>query len=724
MSSPPSAFELLHPGIQRWIYREEWRELRDAQAAAIEAILPGGLDVLIAAPTAAGKTEAAFLPLLTRILATERVGVRALYIGPLKALINDQFGRLEGLCEELEIPVHRWHGDVPASAKERLRKEPSGVLLITPESLEALFIRYGSLIPRLFEGVEAVVVDEAHAFIGSERGAQLQSLLHRIEGALGRRVDRIGLSATLGEPRIAAEFLRPGGGEGVRLIESQSGSGQMRALVVGVEDPSGEDDSAPIALRQVAQHLYVRMRDSSNLVFANSRNRVEALADLLVREGNEKGVPDAFGAHHGSLSKEFRQDVEARLKEDRPFTAVCTSTLEMGIDIGAMKAIGQVGVPPSVASLRQRVGRSGRRTGEHPTIWMYALEQKVDPNSHPFDRLRVGLFQECAMLELMADRWCEPPRDTALHLSTLIQQCLSVVAERGGIDPMALYRLLCGKGPFGRVDRPTFVALLRRLHEKKLLVQSDDGTLLPGEVGERMVNHYSFYSAFATPEEYRLIHNGRPLGTLPIDFPVLPEGYLIFGGRRWRVKEIDEAARVIMVDRAATGKAPVFGNDGPFGTHPEIRQRMRRLYEDDRMPAYLDQNAKRLFSEGREEYARLRLDRDRTMQEGDGTLLFLWGGDYAAATLAMLLRSESGFDSDGDGFALEIPRALPGSVVKALRNLAAQETWPSPLELAKSVPIKAAEKHDAFLSEELLAQDYASRIVDIEGARRVIESLV
>ncbi|RYG46803.1 DEAD/DEAH box helicase, partial [bacterium] len=585
MSSPPSSsdasFTRLHPTIQRWIYREGWRELRDAQAAAIEAILPGGRDVLVAAPTAAGKTEAAFLPLLTRILSSEKDGVRAIYIGPLKALINDQFGRLEGLCEELDLPVHRWHGDVPASAKARLREKPSGILLITPESLEALFVRFGSSIPRIFAGVEAAVVDETHAFIGSERGAQLQSLLHRVEDALGRRVDRIGLSATLGEPSIAAEFLRPGGGERVALVESQSGSGQLRALVVGVEDSGGETN-APIALHQVARHLYARMRDSSNLVFANSRNRVEALADLLVTECHEHNVPETFGAHHGSLSKELRQDVEARLKEeDRPFTAVCTSTLEMGIDIGAMKAIGQVGVPPSVASLRQRVGRSGRRQGEIPTLWMYAIEQRIEPASHPFDRLRAGLFEACAMLELMSERWCEPPRDTALHLSTLIQQCLSAVAERGGIEPLRLYRLLCGTGPFAKVDTATFVALLRRLHEKKLIVQSSDGTLLAGEVGERLVNHYSFYSAFATPEEYRLVHYGRTLGTLPIDFPVHPEGYLIFGGRRWRVKEIDEEAKIISVERAASGVAPAFGNDGPFGTHPEVRRRMRRLYERD-----------------------------------------------------------------------------------------------------------------------------------------------
>src|ERR1035438_3280847 len=208
-SPGPSAFAQLHPRIQRWIWDRDWTELRDAQVRAVSPIVDGQRDVIIAAATASGKTEAAFLPICSALLADRQpaeqgdlpgaptapvtqTGVKVLYVSPLKALINDQYGRLDALCQHLDLPVHRWHGDVPGSRKARVMADPDGVLLITPESIEALLVIHGPKIGQLFDALRYVVIDELHSFLGAERGAQLQSLLHRVELAIRRHVPRIG----------------------------------------------------------------------------------------------------------------------------------------------------------------------------------------------------------------------------------------------------------------------------------------------------------------------------------------------------------------------------------------------------------------------------------------------------------------------------------------------------------------------------------------------------
>ena len=215
MTAPSSSFHLLDERIQKFIWAEGWEELRDAQEAAIPLIVKADRDVIIAAATAAGKTEAAFFPALTHLLQAQSPGL-IVYISPLKALINDQFGRLERLCESLEIPVWPWHGDISATRKTRFLTKREGVLLITPESLEAMLCNRGSSVAAVFGRMAFFIVDELHAFIGSERGKQLQSLMHRIENSLGRFAPRIGLSATLGDMRLAADFLQPSNAAGDR----------------------------------------------------------------------------------------------------------------------------------------------------------------------------------------------------------------------------------------------------------------------------------------------------------------------------------------------------------------------------------------------------------------------------------------------------------------------------------------------------------------------------
>jgi ATP-dependent helicase Lhr and Lhr-like helicase len=564
-----SAYERLAPPVQRWVHSKGWTALQDAQAKAVEPILAGDRDVLITASTAGGKTEAAFLPILSALVTSREQGdapsgVEVLAISPLKALINDQAGRLEEMCVDLDVPVHAWHGDVPASRKKKVWRDRAGVLFITPESVEGLLSRRGDAVRGLFGSLRYIVVDELHAFPGSARGAQLASLLHRLDLIARRRTPRVGLSATMGDLAIGAEFLRPGRGGRVISIEAR-GDRRERVTVLRGHRSSRETGG----LSTVANLLYKSLRGHTNLVFANQRAEVEKLADRLRRECERVRVPNEFFAHHGSLAKAEREDVEDRLKSHEPATAICTSTLEMGIDIGQVREVAQVRCPPSVAALRQRWGRSGRRPGERSVLRTYISEPELQPSIAPHEALRAELLQTMAMLELFrVHDWCEPPETGGLHLSTLVQQVLSLTAQHGGVHPHQAESVLCSHGPFA-VDTTTFTQLLSSMHGADLLMSSSDGLLLPGGRGEREIEDWSFYAAFETPEVFRVLAQGREIGSVDAGSSLIPGSGLVLAGRRWRVIAVHPRSSEVEVAADVTGTAPAFSSSH-FGVTNEM----------------------------------------------------------------------------------------------------------------------------------------------------------
>lgn len=765
MTSPRSgsersgAFDRLHPTMQRWIWEQGWTTLHDAQEQAIGPILEGSRDVIISAATAAGKTEAAFLPICSAIAtdaeaaiasnpdpwtshdpwadqpAPVAAGIQVLYLSPLKALINDQYDRLDQLCDTAGVAVHRWHGDVADSAKQKALTNPSGVLLITPESLEALFVNRGTQVPAVFAGLRYVVVDELHSFLATPRGAQLQSLLNRVEVAVRRRPPRIGLSATLGDMNAAAAFLRPHDPASVELIASTSDEQEIRLQVRGYRaaDPLLSDKQAADADASgrtltveettdgdklaIADHLFRNLRGADNLVFANARRDVEIYADLLAQRCETERVPNEFFPHHGSLSREIREDVEAALKDrSRPVTVVCTSTLEMGIDIGTMTSVAQIGTPPSVAALRQRLGRSGRR-GEPSTLRTYITEDDLDGRTTLVDELRCDLVQTTAMVELMLDRWVEPPDDPGLNLSTLIQQALSVIAQHGGATAAEVHQVLCGPGPFEQVNPQRFARLMRAMAAKDLIVQAGDGTLLHGRDGERAVNHYSFYASFKTPQEWRLVAHGRPLGTLPIDHPILEGSFLIFSGRRWKITGIDAKARVIELTRAYGGKPPVFGGAGAL-VGDRVRAQMVRVYDAHDTPSWLDRTAVDLLAEGRAAWHRHNLASVSVLRAGDDTLVLPWRGDRALVTTSLALAS-AGLEAAREGPILRVFGCGPDQLRLVAADILSSQTL-DPLELARELENTDVDKWDYVLDADLAAEATAARLLDITGAEAVL----
>ncbi len=729
-SEPSSAFHRLHERVQRWIWQQGWDALRDVQEAATNAILERRGDVIVAAATASGKTEAAFLPICSSLVDDARGGVRAVYIGPLKALINDQFLRLEQLCEALEIPVHRWHGDVAAVRKRAVFEDPGGILLITPESLEALFVHRGHTLATLFARLEFVVVDELHAFVGTPRGRQLQSQLHRVEHVLGRRVTRVGLSATLGDMSIAAEYLRPGHGDDVVRIESSAATQELRIQVRGyrvrapheMTSAAEESDERLGAPDEVAAHLYKVLRGANHLVFANSRSRVEELADGLRRMSERDRVPNEFHPHHGGLSRELRFDAEAMLKDGaRPVTVISTSTLEMGIDIGSVKSVAHVGGPPSVATLRQRLGRSGRR-GEPAILRAYVEQEEVDARSSIDEELRVELVEAVAMVDLLIQRWCEPPDDSALHLSTLVQQLLSTIAQYGGVRPAEAWKLLCERGPFRAVDARLFGDCLRALAKADLVAQEQDGTLLLGGRGERLVNHHTFYAAFETPEEYRVVHEGRPLGTLATVLQGETTQYFIFAGRRWRVRSIDHERRVIDVVPAQAARLMVRGSGAGFDVHDRVRERMLAVYAAQDVPVYLDAIARELLAEGRQSFKLRALGEVRVIRGGEDTLVLPWRGTRIVRTIGHLLAAR-GLAISTDGFAVVVHHAKVETTVEHLRELT-DAAVPDPAALVAKLRAPTVEKFDAYLTEDLRRRELRGRGLSIPEAHRTLREIV
>lgn len=735
MSLPPSnsdsaGFGLLDPAIQRWVWREGWTSLRDAQERAIPALLNADRDVIIAASTAAGKTEAAFLPILTNLLKHPDPAGSVIYVSPLKALINDQWGRLETLCEELDIPVIAWHGDISASRKQRFVKSPRGVLLITPESLEAMFVNRGTGLASVFANLRYLVVDELHAFIGSERGKQLQSLLHRVELVVERTLPRVGLSATLGDMALASSFLRPGKEQDVEIIESKTSGQVLKVQVRGyVKAPKRQETANSDEAQQeedsgveqaIAAHLYQVLRGSNNLVFPNSRQKVEWYADRLRRLCEKEGVPNEFWPHHGNLSKDVREETEQALKAgNRPATAVCTTTLELGIDIGSIRTVGQIGSPPSVASLRQRLGRSGRRQGESAILRGYCKERSLSDDSPLSDRLRQGLVQSVAMIRLLMAGWFEPPRVQGCHYSTLVQQILSIIAQRGGATAGELWRSLVATGPFSTVAQPDFLMLLRAMGEHDLVVQETSGLLLPGESGERFINHYDFYSAFVSDEEFRLICDGKALGSLPVSSPLSVDQRIIFAGRRWQVTDVDTSAKVVVVRSSPGGAPPIFDGIGAR-VHDHVRQEMKQLLCEEVPCPFVDAKGQKLLDEARRCFRELGLTSRGLVDVGAETAMLTWHGDWTNDALAILLERQ-GLQCQSAGLVLEVGGNL-GRIQEALQRIA-DSPVPALPELLSEVQNMMREKWDWVLPPDLLAASYASTYLDVESARKVAARL-
>ena len=718
-----TAFNHLHPKLQEKLYKMGWTELRPIQVDAINKIFDSDYNLIISASTASGKTEAAFLPILSRIVDSQESGISTIYIGPLKALINDQFERLEQLCKLADIPVFKWHGDVSANAKEKFLKTPKGVLLITPESIESLFINRSDHLNRLFGNLSYIVIDEMHSFIGSERGAHLLSLLSRLMQKSNGNVRLIGLSATIGDPELAKQWLLPRNPESIDLIadanERKSIKYSIRAYSHTQEpDPKDVEEvvESPLILDLIT--YFSEMNKKNSLIFGNSRVMLEYCTDAIHKYQERLGKTDIFRIHHGSLSKSERESTEKTLKTSHHTATFCSSTLEMGIDIGNVSCIGQIGAPYSVNSLAQRLGRSGRKDGEPSILIMFIPEE--DSSNDLVGNLHPELLRAIAMSELLFEKWCEPPQMDLYHYSTFIQQIMSVIKEQGGATLDVLFDTLVTQGSFHNISDDAFLEILRELKKFDLIEQDSTGLVILGLRGEKIAKSFEFYSAFTSPIELDVINDGKSIGSIELYGDLHSRKYLILAGRRWEITSIDLDKAKIYVIPSRGGKLPIYSPTPGPEVHEKVRKKMFELVTSDYLPEYLDEQAKSHLADAQRLAHGLDLLNNPFVIQGVHTYWFTWTSSAKHRTLYDLGKYYGELKVENLEIALKFKDVSPEEILTIYQRLL--KNCPTPEDIAKKDPGSTNEKYDRFVPETLLNMAYARKFLDTDIPIRMFDT--
>ncbi len=590
-------FYRLAPFIQDYIYRNKWEELRGIQVAAAEVIFDTDHDLLLSSGTASGKTEAAFLPVLTQLWENPSASVGVLYLSPLKALINDQFIRLEELLEEADIPVTKWHGDASQAAKKRLVKNPRGVMQTTPESLESLMIRNSSSAYRLFSDLRFVIIDEVHYFMDNDRGLQLLSLLERLSRLIGFHPRRIGLSATLGDCSNAEKWLSmsterqcvtPRAEEKGRLLRLS-----VRFFPIKQKIPNSD---SRVLLQNYYNYLYESTRGKRCILFSNSKGEVEENIAHLKQISEKAHGNDCYLVHHANISPALREFAEQRMKSgELPVCTGATVTLELGIDLGHLERIVQTGCPLTVSGLVQRLGRTGRRGGAAEMRFAFRWDMSLPPNVF-YKEINWDFVMCTAMILLYTrERWIEPMNLPKLPYSLLYHQTMSVMAASGSVQPRELARQVLTLGVFRNISKEDYLLLLRHLLENGHLERDEDGALLIGEKGEATVNNYEFLAVFTVPQEYSVRCNAEEIGTVQTPFP--PRAQFALAGQAWEVTELDKTERRIYVKHINGISANSWEDTGNEYVHTKVMKKMLEVLQSDEQYGFLDETARKRLND-------------------------------------------------------------------------------------------------------------------------------
>lgn len=563
------SFDLLSEPIRKYIRDKRWEELRPIQNASISKILTTDNNYILISKTASGKTEAAFLPILSKANFKEQ-GVQVLYISPLVALINDQFNRVEELCKYLDVRVTKWHGESKKSLKDQLLKDPSGIVLITPESLESMFVNKPYNVKLLFGNLKYTVIDEIHSFVGSERGIQLMSILYRLQEQNDTKFSIVGLSATISEENKFSEVKRfTGNEENTKVLIDRT----TKDIEIEFRFFENKNEELPPDL---LDDLYNKTKESKVLVFPNSRGKAEEIAVKLKKLSFRLKGHNNYFSHHSSVDKEVREYVEyfAKSNKRQNFCISCTSTLELGIDIGTVDKIVQIDAAHSIASLIQRTGRSGRRNDETSNLLVYSTDQW-------------SLLQSVASWLLYKDGFIEPPAISEKPYDILLHQALSITKGYSGLNVNELFRKLKSNYAFLNIDLNEIHEIIDHLVSTDLLEKLRDEVII-GISGEKIVNSREFYSVFKTEENFKVVYAGITIGEIPLSPQIREEENILLAARIWKIKYIDLEAKKIEVVKASDGKPPIFSGQGG-DIHLRIREKMLSLLISDAQYNFLDQ---------------------------------------------------------------------------------------------------------------------------------------
>lgn len=754
------------PGyIQEYIYSHGWESLRDVQIEAAKCIFDTNHNLLLTSSTASGKTEAAFFPILAQFAQDMPQSVGVLYIAPLKALINDQFARMEEVLTESGVRVVHWHGDVAASHKKKLLEKPSGILQITPESLESMLINRSNDMIRLFHDLRYIVLDEMHTLTGTDRGNQILCQLSRLSRLIGHTPRRIGLSATIGDPEKAAAWLSAGmqtetdiplfpqhkirwrlgmehfyiqnlKNDQIPQTEAQKNNERLDITPIltdgeqkNVQQEKENGEATPVAVIDAGyEYMYDCVRDRKALVFSNSREETEYVTATLRQIAKNRGEPDIFLIHHGNLSASIREEAELKMKDEDTHAVTCaTVTMELGIDIGRLELILQNDAPNSVSSFLQRLGRSGRR-GQPPAMMMVFREEDPLPNTPLPQLIPWGLLRAIAIVQLyIEERFIEPPYTKKYPFSLLFHQTLSILSASGELTPRQLADRVLHLPPFLHIDKEDYRTLILSMIQNDFLEFTEEKGLIIGLAGERLLKSFKFYAVFKDSEDYTVRAGSDEIGTVTTPPPVGDRFAL--AGRVWEVEELDIARKLIYVKPIA-GKMEVSwpGDYGEINTR--ILQRMRQVLAEDTVYPYLKDNARHRLEVARH------LARNTGMLEhslvhlgGYSYCLFPWLGTRSFRTLRKYIASHgakekiSGMEFEGCCFiTFKMERGSGADLVADLyeqinaRGIRCEE-------LIGPTENPVFEKYDDFIPGDLLRKAYAADKMCAPEAEAVIRRL-
>ena len=693
------SFDRLHPALQHHVVNSlGWRELRPFQEAVIPQVL-NGKHLIVLAPTAGGKTEAAFFPVVSRMLSEGWTGLSVLYICPIKALLNNLDVRLQRYCTLLGRRSALWHGDVKSSSRKQVLREPPDCLLTTPESLEVMLVSPNVDARSLFSDLRIVIVDEIHAFAGDDRGWHLLSVLERISRLAGGELQRLGLSATVGNPETLVDWLA-GSCTGPRdvFLPREAGGGEADVQL----DYVGSLDNAAVVISRLH-------RGEKRLVFVDSRARAERLGAEL------RQLQVTTFVTHSSLSQEQRHQAEEAFATRDDCVIVATSVLELGIDVGNLDRVIQIDSPPTVSSFLQRMGRTGRRSGTLRNCLFLATKDET-------------LVQAAGLIDLWAEDYVEPIEPPPLPLHVLSQQLMALTLQEGGIGRTDWQEWVHGVPGFATIPPDQIQQLVAWMLEKEIL-WDEAGILAMGREGENTFGRRNFlelFSVFMSPPLFSILHGRQELGYVDeMTFLGKHEGprVLLLGGRSWKVNHIDWQRRIAYVEAAEGAGRSRWKGEGQ-GLGFRLSQAIKRILATNGQSERWSRRTTERMNEIRQDFPWLETDSSVAVLGSDGKVMWwTFGGNRANATLARQLAQETKSKVSHDSFTLTFEPAVKlQDVERAIGEIRQRDIT----DMRPAVDEDAIDglKFSECLPAQLAIEMLERRLQEPDATRRILEQHV
>lgn len=694
-----NSFNLLSKKMQKKVWDMKWDSFTPIQDKAIPIIINTTNDIVLCSGTASGKTEAVFLPILSLIEESAKTSLKVVYISPLKALINNQFERIDELCDNLEVSIHKWHGDVDQNKKKKLLKNPSGILQITPESIESILINRNESASILFKDLEFIIIDEIHSFLNSERGVQLRSLLYRLNYYVKNTPRIIGLSATIDNFNFVKWWVNLNNRDNVEIVEEKDSDKELYYSLMHFN--CNKDGKIPIELYEDIREL---TKDSKSIIFCNSRGTVEETTVLLNRLSEKEGSGENYYAHHSSIDKKEREYVERTMAKSKlPKSIVATSSLELGIDIGDVEFVIQIDSTFTVSSLKQRLGRSGRKEGSSQMLQLYTTDND-------------SLLQSIAVMELLLEKWIEPSEGYLIPYDILFHQIISICNETNGVVYENLIARIDSISIFSTLNKDKIKLLIEHMVEKDYLeIISGRNEYIVGIEGERLLRNKEFYSVFMTSEEYTVKHGNKNIGKLDKSKFISEGSNIILAGKLWTIIHIDIKTNKVYVEKASNAKPPLYSS-GESKLHYKILKKIWEVLCTNKKFKYINDTASDLLDDLRRPYKIFKATCDERIiwKNKDEMIFETYTGTKIFRTLVWMFEA-MGIRVEYDSFGrIKIKGEYNlEKIINAIKN----KKW-SEEELLEVTKYNEwfKSKYIEYIPEQLQLDMHIAHEVDIEGA--------